>query len=281
MHHIQLEYGAMGVLEGVNRIFLETGSKVLGYSPQFTGYVADIGACGAKYDAVVLRPEENFKFHVQRLIEKITPEYSLIYIDNPNNPTGQMSELSAVEAVVREAREKDMAVIVDEAYGDYMEQRQSAVNLVREYNNLIVVRTFDKGFGLCSLRIGYGILPTELSDHFNKVTPPFRATAIGSYLAMVALSDQDFVTHCRERVKVEKGKLLKGLREKGYLISETYECCPIFLAGHENKDVDLMRELISKGIVTVPGSDFEHLGRNYVRINCPAQAEGFLNLLSH
>lgn len=279
MSRIQIGYGAMGVLERVNRIFLETGSQVLGYSPQFTGYVADIGVCGAKYDAVVLRPEENFEFHVERLIEKIDPKYCLIYIDNPNNPTGQMISLSAIEAVVREAREKDVAVIVDEAYGDYMEQRQSAVNLIREYKNLIVARTFDKGFGLCSLRIGYGILPAELSDHFNKVTPPFRATAISSYLATVALSDQDFVSSCRQRVKVEKEKLIKGLRERDYLISETYEYCPIFLAGHKNKDIDFRQELITKGILTVSGTDFNDLDKHYVRINCPPRAEEFLRRL--
>lgn len=280
MHQIQIEYGAMGVLERVNRIFLETGSKVLGYSPQFTAYVADIGVCGAKYDAVVLRPDENLKFHIERLMQKITPEYSLIYIDNPNNPTGQVISLSAIEAVVRDAEVKDVAVIVDEAYGDYMEQRQSAVNLVKEYNNLIVVRTFDKGFGLGSLRIGYGILPAELSDYFNKVTPPFRATAIGSHLATVALSDRDFVTSCRQQVKTEKEKLTKGLRARGYVISETYEYCPIFLASHKNIDIDFRQELITKGILTVPGTAFEHLGRNHVRINCPPRAEDFLRRLA-
>lgn len=276
---IQIGYGAMGVLERVNRIFLETGSQVLGYSPQFTGYVADIETCGAKYDAVVLRPEENFKFRIERLAEKIDSKYCLIYIDNPNNPTGQIISLSAIEAVVRESELKDIAVIVDEAYGDYVEQRESAVNLTREYKNLIVVRTFSKGFGLCGLRIGYGILPTELSAYFDKVTPPFRTTAISSYVAAVALSDRDFITSCRQRVKTEKEKLIEGLRERDYLISETYEYCPIFLASHKNKDVDFRQELITKGILTIPGTDFEHLGKNYVRINCPPCAEQLLRRL--
>lgn len=276
---IQIGDGAMSVLERVNRIFLETGSQVLGYSPQFTGYVADLGACGAKYDPVVLRPEENFKFHVERLVEKIDSKYCLMCIDNPNNPTGQVINLNVVETIVSEAREKDIAVIVDEAYGDYVEQRESAVNLTREYKNLIVVRTFSKGFGLCGLRIGYGILPAELSAYYDKVTPPFRATAIGSHLATVALSDQDFVHSCRQRVKTEKEKLIKGLKERDYLISETYEYCPIFLAGHKNKDIDFRQELITKGILTIPGTDFNDLGQNYVRINCPPRAEQFLRRL--
>lgn len=280
MDQIQIGHGSMEVLERINRIFLERGSKVLGYAPQFTGYIADIRACGANYDPLILRPEEHFKFHMERLLERIGPQYSLIYIDNPNNPTGQMISLSSIEPLVREASNKDVAVILDEAYGDYMERGQSAVNLINEYDNLAVVRTFGKGLGLCSLKIGYGILPAELSGYFNKVTPPFRATTISSHLAAIALSDKDFVTSCRQQVKVEKEKLIRGLRERSYLVSETYEYCPIFLAGHEDKGFDFRRELIHKGILTVSGTEFEHLDKNYVRINCPRQAEQFFRALS-
>jgi histidinol-phosphate aminotransferase len=279
MSQIQIGHGSMEVLERVNRIFLDTDSRVLGYAPQFTGYVADIGACGAQYIPVILRPEENFKFFVERLIGNVSSECGLIFIDNPNNPTGQMISLSDIEAVVKEARNKDVAVIVDEAYGDYFEPKHSAVNLLNKYHNLIVTRTFGKGLGLCSLKIGYGILSMELCNYFNKVSPPFRATTISSYLAGIALSDQDFIASCRQRVKIEKAKLIKGLRERGYFIGDTYGYCPIFLAGHDNKDIDLRRELLSNGILTVPGPDFESLGKNSVRINCPASAEELLQRL--
>ncbi|MCK4822696.1 histidinol-phosphate aminotransferase family protein, partial [bacterium] len=253
---IQIGRGSMEILERVNKLFLDTHSIVLGYSPQFPGYIADIDAWGAKYDAVILKPEENFKFYVERLLDRITRKHSLIYIDNPNNPTGQMIKLSAIEAVVRKAKNMGVAVIVDEAYGEYMEQRNSAVNLINEYDNLIVTRTFDKGFGLCSLKIGYGILPREFSEYFTRVTPPFRAATISSYLAVVALAAQGFVTDSRQSVRVEKEKLIKGLKERGYLISKTYEYCPIFLAGHKNNDIDLRQDLLNKGILTVPVTGF-------------------------
>ena len=278
-NQIQIGHGSMEVLERINRIFLETGSKVLGYAPQFTGYVADIGACGAHYDPVILRPEERFKFFAERFAEKIGSGYNLIYIDNPNNPTGQMITLECIEEMVREAKKMGVAVIVDEAYADYAEQRHSAVNLINKYANLMVVRTFDKGFGLCSLRVGYGIVPNELSGYLNKVAPPFRATAISSYLATAAISDRNFITNCRQRIKPEKEELINGLKRKGYLVGESYEYCPIFLLGHKDQGIDLMQELLSKGILTVPGTDFEHLGKNYVRINCPVSAEEFLGRL--
>jgi len=280
MNQVQIGNGSMEVLERVNRIFLETGSKVLGFSPQFTAYVADIGASGACYDRVILRPEERFTFYVERLLEKLDPEYSLIYIDNPNNPTGQMINLNEIGALVEEAQHRDVAVIVDEAYGDYFEPRYSAINLINKYNNLIVTRTFGKGLGLCSLKIGYGILPLELSDYFSKVAPPFRASTISSHLATIALSDSDFIDQCRQRIKTEKEKLIKGLKQIGYLIGETYEYCPIFLAGHKHEDVDLGKALLKKGIKTVYGMAFEDLSHNYVRINCPASSNEFLDRLS-
>jgi len=280
INQIQIGRGSIDILVGVNRIFLEPGAKVLGYSPQFTGYVADIRACGARYDVVILRPEENFKFFAERLLEKISPEHSLIYIDNPNNPTGQMISLSAIEAVVREARNKDVAVMMDEAYADYMEQSDSAVNLINKYNNLVVARSFSKGLGICGLKIGYGILPAELSVYFDKVTPPFRTTAIGVYLAGVALSDRDFIADCRQRVKIEKQKLVKGLTEVGYLISESYEYCPILVIGHKNKELDLRQKLVTKGILTAPGTGFDNLSKNYVRVSLPAKAEDFLDRLA-
>ena len=273
---IQIGRGAIDILAGVNNIFLQEGAEVLGYSPQFMGYVSNIRACGAKYETVILRPEENFKFHAERLLERIRPEHSLIYIDNPNNPTGQVISLNAVEAVVRETRNKDVAVMVDEAYGDYMEQGDSAISLINKYDNLAVARSFDKGLGLCSLKIGYGILSVELSAYFNKVTPPFRTTAVGSYLAAVALSDRDFVASCRKKVKAEKGKLIRGLNEKNYLTSESYEHCPLLLVGHKNEEVDLKQELVSKGILTSPGTGFDNLSKNYVRVSLPARAEDFL-----
>ena len=279
INQVQIGNGSMEVLERVNRIFLEAGSKVLGFSPQFTGYVADIGASGACYDPVILRPEERFTFYVERLLEKLNPEYSLIYVDNPNNPTGQMINLNEIELLVQEAEHRDVAVIVDEAYGDYFEPRYSAINLINKYNNLIVTRTFGKGLGLCSLKVGYGILPLKLSDYFSKVAPPFRASTISSYLATIALSDTDFIDQCRQRIKIEKEKLIKGLNEIGYLTGTTYEYCPIFLAGHRREDVDLGKVLLNKGIKTVSGLAFENLPYNYVRVNCPASSNEFLDRL--
>lgn len=279
MGQIQISHGVSGVLERLTKIFVEPGSTVLGYIPQWPDYEGDVKACGGKYKAVRLNPEDGFKFHVERLVAKISKEYCLTYIDNPNNPTGQAISLDEVEEIVRQAERKEVVVVIDEAYGDFGGKENSAISLMNRYPNLVVLRSFSKGFGIAGLRVGYGVFPPELSQYYDKVAFPCAVSAVGSYLAQVALSDEDFLHSCRERIQWEKTKLMEGLREKGYLIGETSESCPIFLLGHKDRDINLEEELLDKGILTVGGGDFRNLGNNYVRVNTPARAEEFLTCL--
>lgn len=97
----------MKVLQYINKLFLERGVKVLGYAPQFYGYPADVIMSGAEYKAVPLKPEDNFKFDVDDLLIEIKPRYCIIYIDNPNNPTGQLISLSDIEEIIKEAKKKE------------------------------------------------------------------------------------------------------------------------------------------------------------------------------
>jgi len=276
---IQIAGGAMAVLERLNKIFIENGSTVLGYSPQFTEYVTEIEASGGRYEAVVLKPEENFEFNTQRLLKMMSHEHCLVYLDNPNNPTGQVISLEKVEEIILEAGKKGIVVIIDEAFGDYWGRRNSAIKLVNKYQNLIVIRTFSKGFGLAALRVGYGVFPLKLVQYYEKVNVPFAADAVGCHLAKEALSDMEFISKCQEMVKREKGKLLEGLKQRGYLISKTLDSCPIFVLGHPDKTLDLNQQLLLQGILTESGKDFRNLENNYARVNIPLKANDFLDRL--
>ena len=276
---IQIANGAVGILERLNKMFIEPGSRVLGYSPQFSEYITEVEVCGGKYEAVVLNPEEDFKFHADRMLARINGEHSLIYIDNPNNPTGQLVSLEEIEEILLEAERKEVPVVIDEAYGDYVGRENSAVSLMSKYRNLVVARSFSKGFGLASLRVGYGIFSPELSEYYDRVALPFSVSAVGCYLAAEALADQDFISYCCEMVKREKQKLIRGLRKRGYLISETSESCPIFVLGDKDRNIDLRQTLLNRGVLTVGGADFRNLGGNYVRVNTPLSAEEFLGHL--
>ena len=276
---IQIANGAVVVLERVNKIFIESGAKVLGYSPQFTEYTTDVEACGGRYEAVILDPGERFEFRVERLLARISEDYSLVYIDNPNNPTGQVISLSQIEEVIKQASKKGVVVIIDEAYGDYVGKENSAVNLMDKYTHLIVVRSFSKGLGLAGLRVGYGVFSPELASYYEKINIPFPVSQISCFLVAEALLDEDFILNCRKMVKREKAKLIAGLEEKGYFVSKSFESCPIFVLGHSGGEVSLKTRLLSRGILTEDGRGFRNLGGKYVRVNTPPSAERFLACL--
>ncbi len=273
---IKVANGSAVVLSRLNKLFIEPGVKILGYAPQFDEYRLEVQVLGGIYEAVPLDPLEDFKFNPERLLSRMKPDYPIVYIDNPNNPTGQLIELGDIEAIVKEAAKKDMVVIVDEAYGDYVEEKHSALNLINQYSNLIVTRTFTKGYGIGRIRVGYAILPTELSDYYNKIELPFSVSTFGASLVREALLDQDFIIRLRQQVKTEKSKLIGELTKKGYHIAKTHESCPLFIIGHKDEDVDLKKELLTKGILALPGNEYGNLGKNYARINTPCRAEDFL-----
>ena len=276
---IQIAHGASSVLDKLNKIFIEPGSKVLGYSPQWPDYAAWVEACGGEYEAIELNPEEGFKFDVNRLVAKITDEYCLIFIDNPNNPTGQVISREEIEEILKQAERKEVVVVVDEAYGDYMDKEDSSATLMGKNRNLVVVRSFSKGLGLAGLRVGYGIFPLELSKHYAKIDVPISVSAAGAYLAKAALADEDFIRGCRKTIQREKAKLIKGLKEIGYLVGVTHDTCPIFLLGHKDKGANLRQELLEKRILTVGCGHYRNLGDNSVRVNTPCKAEEFLSCL--
>ena len=267
--HVLLGGGSMHVLERINLLFLGKGRKVLGYCPQFTEYILEAKLLGAKYEYVPLSKERIFKFDVGVLLDEINGSYDLVYIDNPNNPTGQTIALPDVEEIVRKASKEDVAVILDEAYGEFMEKEESALSLVEAYENLVVVRSFSKGFGLPGLRVGYAVCGDPLGGFLDKVEVPFSVNSIAALLAQKALEDEAFLQRCKEKVKRVKARLIAEFNANDYLVAETSPVVPIFVVGKEN--VDLYREFLRRNVITTPGSDFVGLGADYVRIRTPRE----------
>lgn len=276
--HVLLGGGSMYVLERINLLFLGKGKKVLGYCPQFTEYIVEARLLGARYEYVSLPKDKGFKFDVETFLGKIDDSYNLIYIDNPNNPTGQTIALKDVDEIVRKASSEDVAVIIDEAYGDFMEKKESALSLVDTYDNLIVARSFSKGFGLPGLRVGYAVCGDLLGKFLKKVDVPFSVTSIAALLAQKALEDEEFLQRCREKIKKFKVKLIAEFKANKYITSETSLTVPIFVVGREEK-VDLYRSFLRRNVLTTPGSGFIGLGANFVRIRTPREEEPLLRAI--
>ena len=112
----------------MTKIFIEKGINVLGYVPQFKEYMLEVMVLGGNYEPVLLDPQENFKFNLEKFLGRIKPDYSIVYIDNPNNSTGQFIDMSDIETVIKKAAKNSIIVLIDKAYGDYVDEKYSAIN---------------------------------------------------------------------------------------------------------------------------------------------------------
>ena len=126
---------------------------------------------GSPLKNVFLTPP-NYRFEVEDILSLITDDISMVYVDNPHNPTGQVIPLSRIRRVADLCAEKGIMLIVDEAYGGFMDEEESSVNL--DHENVVSLRSFSKSWGMASLRAGYAVVrDQELRELYNKVCPPF------------------------------------------------------------------------------------------------------------
>lgn len=263
--------GSISGIYLINRLFLEPNDKVLGYIPQFPEYGIDVEMHGAKFEYYTLKKENNYKFIEDEFISCINSHYKLIYIDNPNNPTGQVISLDVIEKILKSAKNNGVMVVIDEAYGDYMDMKNSSLNLINSYDNLIVLKTFSKGFALAGLRAGYIIIPKELFAPINKITNPYSITELGRRVAISVLEDDNFIKNTLNKNKKIKSQFLKSW--KNINISTTCDTVSICLIEHKNKDIDLQKEFAKFKIGVVDGSTFKSLGKNSIRFRIPKEED--------
>lgn len=273
---IKLGLGSMAVMERNTRVFIERGSRVLGCHPQFIEYVGDLQVSGADYQPMLLDPAEGLRFDTASFLKMITPEHRMIYLDNPHNPTGHLIPPDEMEEVVSEAHARGVYVLVDEAYADLVDRKDSALRLIGRFDNLVVTRSFTKGYGLAGIRVGYGIYPGRLSDYYARVDTLLPIPAVAGELAAEAMLDTEFLPRLAGRVRQIKQRLITGLTNLGYVVPETHESTPIFTFGHRDEDYDLAAFMHERKIITVAADKSGHLKSNFVRGHVTLRAEELL-----
>ena len=291
--NILLTDGSMSALYIINNIFDTHNAVVLGVSPQFTDYYMHAQMIGIEYAPYQLDKEKNYKFDTEAFLKMHYSEsehpgcaegksYNYIYIDNPNNPTGQCIDIADIDRIVAEAEKYDITVIIDEAYGDFMPKENSAVQLFAKYPNLAVVRTLSKGYGLAGMRVGYIIAHKNLIGYMNKMTNPYMVGELSREIAATALGCSSFVESAKDDFRTMKTAIKEALgcsedRPEGgsgrLHIAETLDTCSICLLYHDDADIDLNKELFARGVLAVDGNDFKGLYSNSARVRMPKLEE--------
>lgn len=271
--NIILGCGSMDLLFNINSMFLSQGKIVVGYSPQFSSYVDDVYYRGAKYYSFQLNPKLNFKLDIDEFIEYIngiSKQISIIYIDNPNNPTGQVFTLQDIEKLAIVSKNRNAVLIIDEAYGDFMLPENSSIPLVLKYENVIVTKTMSKGLGLAGMRLGYMIAPAQINKLMQKILFPFNCSSVSKSVCQKRIdtfSQQELL----ELTKSKNERLYSTLENGPIKIAYTSIYSPISLLYVENTKINLHHELQKIGLGTVSGSSFYNLNYNAVRLMLPAE----------
>jgi len=188
----------------ISKAFLDVGSEVVISSPSYSMFRIVSELMGAR--VVYVRRKEGFADDVDELIKAVNDKTRLIFLCNPNNPTGNAVERSDLLRILNEC---DVGVVVDEAYQEY--GGESFVKLTEKYSNLMVVRTFSKAFGLAGARLGYIVACEETTRMLNKVRPPNSVDVITLKLAEFALEDVDWVRLKVRETLVERDRLISEI----------------------------------------------------------------------
>ena len=205
--------GSSEIIDLASRVLLRPGLEGITSEGSFALFSIAIRASGGK---LVLTPMKNFAFNLDAIAKAVTPQTRIIYIANPNNPTGTAFGAAEFAGFLKKVP-GDVLVVYDEAYKEYAERTDfpNAMELFRQYNNILTLHTFSKVYGLAGLRIGYGIGHPTLVAEMNKLRTPFNVTSIGQAAALAALDDSEHVRRSAEMNQAERKRLYNELRRLG------------------------------------------------------------------
>lgn len=211
---IILGNGSDEILGFLARTFLSPGDEAVMADQTFVIYRMEVTAAHGK---AVIVPLVDWRHDLAAMADAVTERTRLLFICNPNNPTGTM--VSAEEVAQLLSRVPDHLVVVfDEAYFEYVRSAEfpDSMAYVKQGRNAIVLRTFSKIYGLAGLRIGYGVTTPDIANFLNRVRPPFNANSLAQRAALAALNDDEHVAKSRALNQAGMDQVVNGLRTLGF-----------------------------------------------------------------
>ena len=240
--------GSSEIIDLASRVFLRPGLQGMTSQGSYAPFSVAIRASGAE---LVLVPQKLFAFDLDAMAAAITPKTRVIYLANPNNPTGTAFTLSEFEDFLGRVPES-VLVVLDEAYIHYAPSlnRRKTEEIFRRRANLLILRTFSKVYGLAGMRIGFAIGRPELHSAMNKLKTPFNTSGLAQAAALAAIDDREHVTRCIETNASERKRLSDGLTRLG-LRPVPSETNFIFMeVGPEAKEI--CDDLLHLGVIVRP-----------------------------
>ncbi|MGG7177037.1 threonine-phosphate decarboxylase CobD [Clostridium paraputrificum] len=238
--------------------------KVLLPAPTFSEYAEAVESINS--EVINYKLGDNFTLD-EEFIDLVNEDIDMIFICNPNNPTGVLTKKEYLEKLIKKSRKSNTTVVIDESFLDFIENNKeySAIDICSEYNNLIVVKSLTKFFAFPGIRIGYGITKNvEYLEAINKVSISWSINTVAAAGAKVAMEQRDYIKETIEFVKLEKRFLFNSISEFRELM--VYEGAVNFIFFKVNLDIDLRELLLREGILVRSCNNYVGLDRNFYRI---------------
>lgn len=272
---ITLGNGSNDVLELAARVAISPGTEGIVDAHGFVVYPL---AVAAAHGQLVTAPSRDWGHHLDAMLDRVTAATRIVFLANPNNPTGTWVRERALTAFLR-AIPESIWVVLDEAYYEYVSEPDypDGIRLLPSYPNLIVTRTFSKIHGLAGLRVGYSVSTAAFADLMNRIRQPFNTSSMGLAAAEAALGDRDFTATSRAMNDAGMLQLTGGLDALGIdripSIGNfvTFDCARVAMPVYE--------ALLARGIIVRPVANYGMPNHLRASIGRPEENERLLQAL--
>ena len=248
---VVLGNGSNDVLDLIARVFLAAGRSAIYSQHAFAVYPLATLSAGAELIAV---PAKDFGHDLEAMRQAIRPDTRLIWIANPNNPTGTFLPYPQLKAFLQSVP-SDVVVVLDEAYNDYIPPAEhvDTTAWLAEFPNLVITRTFSKIYGLAGLRIGYGLASAEITDLMNRVRQPFNCNNMALAAATAALDDHEFVARSYALNRAGMEQILDGIKRFGFSHIPSHGNFLAFRVGEADR---INQKLLKQGVIVRQGGGY-------------------------
>ncbi|HEY2921701.1 MAG TPA: histidinol-phosphate transaminase [Candidatus Binatia bacterium] len=266
--------GSNEIIELAVRTLMRPGDEAVMAEQAFVVYPLIVQAVGGKKKAVPLR---NFTHDLAAIGAAITPETRVVFLANPNNPTGTIFRRDEWERFLGKVP-RDRLLIVDEAYFEYVQDSAypDSLRYHAEDRAILTLRTFSKLYGLAGLRIGYGVGPKQLIDMMHRVRQPFNVNAAAQWAALAALDDVD---HVKRSLEVNRLGIEYLQREFTRLGLEFVPSHANFILVRVGKGQEVFEQLLSQGVIVRPMAGYQFPEHVRVTVGTMAENRRFIDAL--
>jgi histidinol-phosphate aminotransferase len=278
---ITLGNGSNDILELTTRAVAHEGDEIVFSKHAFAVYPLATQAVGAK--AVEVPATSDLGHDLPAMLKAITAKTRLVFVANPNNPTGSFLTAKAIEQFIEQVP-SHVVVVVDEAYNEFLtpEQQYNAVDWVHRFPNMIVSRSFSKAYGLAGLRIGYGIAQNNLTDLLNRIRQPFNVNSLAQAAAIAALGDHDFLKKCYDLNQAGYIQLTQAFDQMGLkYIPSSGNFVLVKVGDQADSGPKVNLELLKAGVIVRPVGNYGLPEWLRISIGLPEENEVFIKALKN